>query len=91
MPSRAASVSAKRWRARSVLERAENLVRGSGGLTMSRLSLLVDLSSALARRVELDAARRYVEATIDAAGGNKTEAARLLGIGRNRITRLLKR
>ena len=38
-----------------------------------------------------EAARRYVEAAIDRAGGNKTEAARTLDIGRNRITRLLKR
>ena len=38
-----------------------------------------------------EAARRYVEAAIENAGGNKTEAARLLAIGRNRITRLLKR
>jgi Nif-specific regulatory protein len=38
----------------SVLERAAALVRRSASLSMSRLSLLVDLSSALARRVELD-------------------------------------
>jgi Nif-specific regulatory protein len=34
--------------------------------------------------------RRYVEATLAAVGGNRTEAARRLGIGRNTITRLLK-
>jgi Nif-specific regulatory protein len=37
-----------------------------------------------------EAQRRYVEASIEHAGGNKTEAARVLGIGRNRIGRLLK-
>jgi Nif-specific regulatory protein len=38
-----------------------------------------------------EAERRYVEASIEHAGGNKTEAARVLGVGRNRIARLLKR
>jgi transcriptional regulator with GAF, ATPase, and Fis domain len=38
-----------------------------------------------------EASRRYVEATIEHAGGNKTEAARVLEVGRNRIARLLKR
>jgi transcriptional regulator with GAF, ATPase, and Fis domain len=38
-----------------------------------------------------EAARRYVEASIEQASGNKTEAARVLGVGRNRIARLLKR
>ena len=37
-----------------------------------------------------DATRRYVEATLAACGGNRTEAARRLGIGRNTIGRLLK-
>ncbi len=37
-----------------------------------------------------DASRRYVEATLDACEGNKTEAARRLGISRNRLARLLK-
>jgi DNA-binding NtrC family response regulator len=35
--------------------------------------------------------RAYVEATIEACGGNKTEAARRLGIGRNTISRVIKR
>jgi Nif-specific regulatory protein len=35
--------------------------------------------------------RRHVRATVEACGGNKTEAARLLGIGRNRVARLLAR
>jgi transcriptional regulator with GAF, ATPase, and Fis domain len=55
---------------------------------------LVDARSAvsLPHGLTLDeAARRYVEATIERAGGNKTEAARTLAIGRNRITRLLKK
>jgi DNA-binding NtrC family response regulator len=33
---------------------------------------------------------RYVEATLAACDGNKTEAARRLGVGRNRIARLIK-
>jgi DNA-binding NtrC family response regulator len=37
-----------------------------------------------------DASARYVAATVEACGGNKTEAARRLGVGRNRIARLLK-
>jgi Nif-specific regulatory protein len=37
-----------------------------------------------------DVARRYGEATVDACGGNKTEAARRLGISRNRLARILK-
>jgi Nif-specific regulatory protein len=37
-----------------------------------------------------EAQRRYVQASIEHAGGNKTEAARVLGIGRNRVARLLK-
>jgi len=37
-----------------------------------------------------EASRRYVLATIERAAGNKTEAARLLGVGRNRVARLLK-
>jgi Nif-specific regulatory protein len=34
--------------------------------------------------------RRYVEATVDACGGNKTEAAKKLGVGRNSIGRWMK-
>jgi Nif-specific regulatory protein len=42
--------------------------------------------------LELDEAmRRYVKATVAACGGNKTEAARRLGVGRNTITRALGR
>ncbi len=37
-----------------------------------------------------EAARRYGEATLQACGGNKTEAARRLGISRNRLARILK-
>jgi Nif-specific regulatory protein len=37
-----------------------------------------------------EATRRYVEATIAACDGNKTEAARRLRVGRNRIARALK-
>jgi DNA-binding NtrC family response regulator len=38
-----------------------------------------------------EANRRYVEATVGACDGNKTEAARRLGVGRNTITRVLRR
>ncbi len=38
-----------------------------------------------------DAMRRYVEATLDACEGNRSEAAKRLGVGRNSITRWLKR
>jgi Nif-specific regulatory protein len=38
-----------------------------------------------------DATRRYVELTVEACGGNKTEAARRLGVGRNTIARALRR
>ena len=37
-----------------------------------------------------EASRRYVEATVRASGGNKTEAAKRLGVGRNSIGRWLK-
>ena len=36
-----------------------------------------------------DAIRAYVQRALDDAGGNKTEAARQLGIGRNRLARVL--
>ncbi len=38
-----------------------------------------------------DITRRYIEATVEACGGNRTEAARVLEIGRNTVTRTLKR
>ncbi len=38
-----------------------------------------------------DASRRYIAATVDAVGGNKTEAARQLGVGRNTVARALSR
>jgi Nif-specific regulatory protein len=42
--------------------------------------------------LSLDAAiTHYVRATIDACGGNKTEAAKRLGVGRNTVSRALKR
>jgi Nif-specific regulatory protein len=37
-----------------------------------------------------DVSRRYIEATVDACGGNKAEAARRLQIGRNTVLRSLK-
>jgi Nif-specific regulatory protein len=40
----------------------------------------------------LDAAmQRYIQATVEACGGNRTEAARRLGIGRNTVGRALKK
>ncbi len=36
-----------------------------------------------------EASRRYVQATVQALGGNRSEAARHLGIGRNSVTRIL--
>lgn len=38
-----------------------------------------------------EATRRYVVATVESCGGNKTEAARKLGVGRNTIARALGR
>ena len=38
-----------------------------------------------------EAERRYVDATVKACEGNKTEAARRLGIGRNTIGRALRK
>jgi len=37
-----------------------------------------------------EAERRYVEATVNACDGNKSEAAKRLGVGRNSIGRWLK-
>jgi Nif-specific regulatory protein len=38
-----------------------------------------------------DASARYAEAVVAACEGNKTEAAKKLGIGRNTLARLLRR
>ena len=38
-----------------------------------------------------EATRRYVAATVAACDGNKTEAARRLGVGRNTIARALRK
>ena len=37
------------------------------------------------------AIERYIQATVDACGGNKTEAAKRLGVGRNTVGRALKK
>jgi Nif-specific regulatory protein len=37
-----------------------------------------------------DASRRYIAATVEACAGNKTEAARKLGVGRNTVGRALR-
>ena len=36
-----------------------------------------------------EVSRRYAEATLEASGGNRTDAARTLGISRNRLARIL--
>ncbi|MFO0660180.1 MAG: sigma-54-dependent Fis family transcriptional regulator [Polyangiaceae bacterium] len=38
-----------------------------------------------------EAGRRYIVAAVEACGGNKTEAARMLGVGRNTVLRALKK
>jgi len=38
-----------------------------------------------------EATRRYIAATVEACDGNRSEAAKQLGIGRNTITRALAR
>lgn len=57
-------------------------VEGAGGETEVTIPLGLTLE---------EAARRYVEATVAACEGNKTEAARRLDVGRNTITRSLQR
>ncbi len=52
---------------------------GGGGGELVPLGLPLD-----------EATRRYVEATVAACDGNKAEAARRLGLGRNTVGRLLK-
>ncbi len=60
-----------------------------------RTSLPPESGAAGAVRVPLgldldEVTRRYVAATVDACGGNKSEAAKKLGVGRNSIGRWLK-
>ena len=38
-----------------------------------------------------EAMQHYIRAAVDACGGNKTEAARRLGVGRNTVARAMKR
>jgi DNA-binding NtrC family response regulator len=37
-----------------------------------------------------EATQRYIKATVDACDGNRTEAAKRLGVGRNTVGRALK-
>jgi Nif-specific regulatory protein len=53
---------------------------GAGSAPTVQLGLTLD-----------EASRRYIEATVEACGGNRSEAAKQLGIGRNTITRALQR
>jgi len=55
-----------------------------GAPEMTREAFVTDLRSL--REVELD----YIEHVLDAVGGNRSAAARLLGIGRNTLLRKLK-
>jgi Nif-specific regulatory protein len=59
---------------------------GTAAAAPSAAGPSVELPTGLALE---EATRRYVEATIAACDGNKTEAARRLRIGRNRIARAL--
>jgi DNA-binding NtrC family response regulator len=61
-------------------------VAGEGSAVTVPLSLSVPLSLPLD-----EVSRRYVAATVEACDGNKAEAARRLGIGRNTIGRILGR
>ena len=62
--------------------RAENFPKDDGPVVNDG-SMAVGLTLA-------EAERRYVERTLEACGGNKAEAARRLGIGRNTLGRLIK-
>ena len=62
--------------------RAENFPKDDGPVANDG-SLEVGLTLA-------EAERRYVERTLESCGGNKAEAARRLGIGRNTLGRLIK-
>ncbi len=70
--------------------RPEHLPRGASGRVEERAAAPAD-AVALPGGLTLEAAlRRYTEATLQAVGGNKAEAARRLGISRNRLSRTLK-
>ena len=63
---------------------------GSGnagaGVTLADESIELPLGLSLE-----EATRRYVDATVAACDGNKTEAARKLNIGRNTLARALQK
>jgi DNA-binding NtrC family response regulator len=61
--------------------------RAMGALPHAPTSDTVTMAQALTLE---EASKRYAEATLEACGRNKTEAARRLGISRNRLGRMLK-
>jgi DNA-binding NtrC family response regulator len=66
--------------------------QGSRELAREASAVTVPLSLSVPLSLPLDeVSRRYVAATVEACDGNKAEAARRLGIGRNTIGRILGR
>ena len=74
--------------------RPEHLPRPRGASSTSRMGVLTSAPAGgvvLPPSLNLDeVTQRYAEATLGACEGNRTEAARRLGISRNRLARLLK-
>jgi len=69
--------------------RLENLSGPLGMRGRKKPAATTDSSVPLGLTLD-DATRRYIQATVDSCGGNKTEAARRLGVGRNTIARALR-
>ncbi|MCU0683359.1 MAG: sigma-54-dependent Fis family transcriptional regulator [Polyangiaceae bacterium] len=99
-PAALAALAAHRWpgnvrELEFAIERAVVLVEGSTILPEHLgLSAVALPGAAPADGIVLppgltldEAARRYAEATLEACGGNRTEAARRLGVGRNTLAR----
>ncbi len=63
--------------------------RGRGGVEGAAEPMETKASVPLGLSLD-EATRRYVEGTLEAAAGNKTEAAKRLGIGRNTLSRWIK-
>jgi DNA-binding NtrC family response regulator len=72
------------WRRGDAAQPSGDKPLAPGGAPQGQLGLPLGLSLD-------DAISRYAEATVDACDGNKTEAAKKLGIGRNTLGRLLRR
>jgi DNA-binding NtrC family response regulator len=68
-------ISARMW----PRQRSRGAQQGARGRDVIPVGLTLD-----------EAMRRYVRATVEACGGNKTEAARRLGVGRNTVGRALR-